>query len=118
MNRVARLCLWAPLAPLSACHTSEPPGDAVTRGQVVIQRAQCGSCHDIPGIANARGAVGPPLEGFARRTIIAGILPNTRANVVHWVLDPQAVVPGNAMPSSGLTPTEAQDVAAYLATLK
>ena len=112
-----RALLLASLAgALSACHAA-PAADDVRLGQVVITRAQCGSCHVIPGVADARGQVGPPLTGFARRTIIAGMLPNTRDNLVRWLLNPQAIVPGNAMPTSGLSPREAQDAAAYLDTL-
>jgi cytochrome c1 len=61
--------------------------------------------------------VAPPLDAFARRTFIAGILPNTPANLVRWVVDPQAVDPRTAMPKLGLTQAQAQDVAAYLYTL-
>jgi cytochrome c1 len=92
-------------------------GDAA-RGKLTIGRSGCGSCHEIPGIANARGLTGPPLTHFARRTIVAGLLPNTPQNLVHWVRQPQAVVPNNAMPDSGLTDAQARDVAAYLYTLR
>lgn len=91
-------------------------GDAA-RGKVVIERLGCGSCHDIPGVVHANGMVGPPLTGFARRTIVAGMLPNTPANLVRWIKAPQSVVPGNAMPDAGLTDAQARDIAAYLYTL-
>ncbi len=108
---------------LAAC--SHPPkaplrlvvGDA-KRGSVVIGRSGCGSCHEIPGIMHAEGMVGPPLDHFSRRTIVAGLLPNTPANLVHWIRDPQQVVPGNAMPDAGLDDQQARDVAAYLYTLR
>jgi len=35
----------------------------------------------------------------------------------RWVMDPQSVEPGNAMPNLGVTPTDAEDIAAYLFTL-
>jgi cytochrome c1 len=92
-------------------------GDA-GRGAVVIGRISCGACHEIPGIADAHGLVGPPLTGFGRRTMIAGLLPNTPANLVLWLQHPQQVTPGNAMPDEGLTDAQARDVAAYLYTLK
>jgi cytochrome c1 len=66
---------------------------------------------------HANGMVGPPLVHFAHRTIIAGLLPNTPANLVRWVQYPQQVVPGNAMPNGGLDDQQARDVAAYLYTL-
>jgi len=88
------------------------------RGKVVMIRSGCGSCHDIPGVMHANGSVGPPLDRFARRTVVAGLLPNTPANLVRWLRDPQGVVPGNAMPNSGLDDQQARDAAAYLYTLK
>jgi cytochrome c len=92
-------------------------GDPV-RGNAEIGRAQCGACHEIPGVSDAKGQVGPPLTRFARRTMIAGLLPNTPDNLVHWMRDPQSVVPGNAMPDTGLDERQARDVAAYLYTLR
>jgi cytochrome c len=88
------------------------------RGAAIVDRSSCGACHEIPGIANAHGLVGPPLKAFARRTVIAGMLPNTPANLVTWIEYPQSVVPGNAMPNEGLTDAQSRDVAAYLYTLK
>lgn len=88
------------------------------RGAVLIGREACGSCHVIPGVSDARGQVGPPLTHFARRTIVAGLLPNTPANLTHWIRDPQSVTRGDAMPNSPLSDAEARDVAAYLYTLR
>jgi cytochrome c1 len=70
----------------------------------------------MPGVPNADGLVGPPLAGFARRTVIGGVLPNTPPNLIIWLRDPQAVTPGNAMPNVGLTDAQARDIAAYLYT--
>lgn len=94
------------------------PGGSPERGAQVIARYDCGSCHFIPGIAGARGMVGPPLLWFARRTFIAGELPNTPANLIRWVRDPPSVEPGTAMPVLGLDEQQARDVAAYLYTLR
>ncbi len=63
---------------------------------------------------HASGLVGPPLIHFSRRTIIAGYLPNTRDNLIHWIQHPQQVAPGNAMPDASLTEKQARDIAAYL----
>lgn len=93
-------------------------GGVAERGEHVIIEKNCGSCHTIPGITGARGAVGPPLYFLSRRTMIAGQLPNTPDNLIHWIRDPQSVVPGNAMPNLGLTDGQARDVAAYLETLR
>jgi cytochrome c1 len=87
-------------------------------GAALIGQAQCGACHEIPGIADAHGLVGPPLVDFGRRTMIAGMLPNTPDQLVYWLRNPQAVTPGNGMPDTGLSDRDARDVAAYLYTLR
>jgi cytochrome c1 len=92
-------------------------GDAA-RGAKLITNFGCGSCHMIPGISNAHGLVGPPLDHVGERTIIAGVLANTPANMQTWLKNPQAIVPGNAMPNMELNDNEAKDVAAYLYTLR
>jgi cytochrome c len=37
--------------------------------------------------------------------------------MVLWLQTPQKVLPGNAMPDSGLSEADARDVAAYLASI-
>ncbi len=91
-------------------------GDA-TRGEHAIHAHGCGACHTIPGIRGAHGTVGPSLDAFAKRTFIAGELPNTPENLVRWILDPRAVHPKTGMPVLYLERQEARDVAAYLYTL-
>lgn len=88
------------------------------RGIQVIQQYGCGGCHTIPGVHAANGVVGPPLMFFARRTMIAGELPNSPENLVRWIEDPPGVEPKTAMPKLGLTDRQAHDVAAYLYTLR
>lgn len=88
------------------------------RGSVLIEQVGCGSCHIIPGIGSAVGLVGPPLNHMASRIFIAGLLRNTPQNMVTWLMDPQKIVPNNAMPDMGLTEQQAQDITAYLYTLK
>ena len=88
------------------------------RGAVLIAKEGCGSCHSIRQIAGAHGRVGPPLDNIAERSYIAGVLPNTPENLVAWVQAPQRVVPGNIMPDMGLSRRDAQDIAAYLYTLR
>jgi cytochrome c2 len=107
-------------APLAGCARgpSEPTwaayGGDPAKGRVLIVRYNCGSCHVIGGVANADGKVGPPLVHFADRTVIAGILPNTPPNLMRWLENPQAVLPGNAMPDVGVDQAQARDMAAYL----
>lgn len=103
----------------AACQRASTPGlGDVDRGSFVIGQAQCGSCHVIPGIAGADGLAGPPLRGFASRSVIAGVIANTPAGLVSWLRAPQAVVPGNAMPDMGLSEQQARDAAAYLYSLR
>lgn len=93
-------------------------GGEPERGIAAIGQYGCGSCHDIPGIRGARGTIGPPLEGIASRSYLAGRLPNSPANMAHWIRQPQHVEPGTAMPDMGITETDARDITAYLYTLR
>ncbi len=92
-------------------------GDA-QRGRLLLAQDGCGTCHDIPGVPEAAGRVGPPLGTVGERTIIAGMLANTPDNMIHWIRAPQSVVPGNAMPNMELNEHDARDIAAYLYTLR
>lgn len=92
-------------------------GDAA-RGRRALAAYGCGSCHLIPGVEAARGLVGPPLDQFARRTFIAGEVPNTPDYLVRWIMVPQSIEPGTAMPNLGVTEGQARDMAAYLYTLR
>ncbi|WP_343897618.1 c-type cytochrome, partial [Craurococcus roseus] len=92
-------------------------GGAPERGREALRTHACGSCHVIPGLRGAVAWVGPPLTEWARRGYVAGRLPNTPENLVPWLVNPQAVSPGSAMPNLGVTEAEARDMAAYLYTL-
>jgi putative membrane protein len=88
------------------------------RGVAAISRYGCGSCHTISGIPIAHGLVGPPLTGIGTRLYVAGVLPNTPENIVHWIQDPKGVNEKTAMPVLGVTPQDAADIAAYLYTTR
>lgn len=121
---VARIFCGALVLALSGC--ARPAGSAAEQltggnahtGQHLIYAYGCGSCHVIPGIAEANGAAGPPLDGFGSRVYIAGSLTNEPNHLVTWIVDPQRIVPGNAMPALGVTEAQARDMAAYLYTLR
>jgi cytochrome c1 len=87
-------------------------------GKQLITHYGCGACHMVPGVHAARGLVGPPLFFFSERTMIAGELPNTPANLARWIQHPRQVEPNTAMPDLGVTDYEAYDIAAYLYTLR
>jgi cytochrome c len=92
-------------------------GDA-QRGRAAIEAYGCGSCHSIPGIRAANGMVGPPLDHWSQRRIIAGEVPNDPERLITWITVPQSIEPGTAMPNMGVTDGQARDIAAYLYTLR
>jgi cytochrome c oxidase subunit 2 len=95
---------------------SEPAGPAA-EGKAIYARSACVGCHTIRGVSS--GVIAPDLTHFgSRKTLAAGLYPNTVDNVARWVLDPPAMKPGAKMPSLGLTPAEARAVATYLTSLK
>ena len=94
------------------------PGGNPKAGPAAIAVYGCGACHTIPGVAGADATVGPPLTGFAKRQFIAGELANNADNLVLWIMHPQSVEPGTAMPEMGVTSDDARNIAAYLATLR
>ena len=88
------------------------------RGPDLLRKYGCQSCHTIPGVVGANGLVGPPLAGIASRSYIAGVLPNAPDNMLRWIRDPKGVDAKTAMPNTGVTPSDARHIAAYLYTLK
>lgn len=121
--RAAALAACAMLAAtLAGCDDDiEPlrvPGGEAARGKALMAQYQCGSCHAIPGVKAARGTAGPPLDTFGLRSYIAGHIPNQPDNLVRWLRDPPAMVPGTPMPKLGLSEDEARHMAAYLYTLQ
>ncbi|MGH3049037.1 MAG: c-type cytochrome [Gaiellaceae bacterium] len=85
------------------------------RGKALIGYYGCGACHVIGGIATANGHVGPPLTDFASRYHqIVGVMPNTPANLEHWIENPRKVLPRGDMPTLGIGPRGAEDIASYL----
>jgi cytochrome c1 len=95
-----------------------PAHGNVAAGAVAIRTYGCSSCHSIPGIEGSQGLVGPPLDHLANRIYIAGQLPNTPANLVHWIQRPHDTHPDTVMPNMDLPDQDAHDIAAYLYTLR
>jgi cytochrome c2 len=110
---------------LSACEGSQalaqdsvvPNGDP-ERGRQALRTTGCGTCHTIPGVLDANATVGPPLDDWADRVYIAGLLDNTPTNLIQWIRSPQTFEPGTAMPDIGISEQDARDMAAYLYTLR
>jgi putative membrane protein len=93
-------------------------GGDPARGAQLIRHYGCGACHTIPGVTGANGLVGPPLSGIASRMYIAGVLQNSPAAMTRWIMEPRTVDPKTAMPDLDVTVADADDIAAYLYTLK
>ena len=93
-------------------------GGDPARGPAIMRKYGCQSCHTIPGVVGADGLVGPPLAGIGSRSYIGGVLPNAPDNMLRWIRDPKAVDPLTAMPNTGVTPSDARHIAAYLYTLR
>lgn len=74
----------------------------------------CPTCHVIPGVPGAAGKVGPPLNSLAQRSYLAGTLPNTPADLQRWVMHPQSIHPGTAMPEMGINSNDAAEIAEFL----
>jgi cytochrome c2 len=110
---------------IALCGCGNPQSEAAahrignpSRGAALISWYGCGTCHSVPGVPGANALVGPPLDHFAQRGYVAGMLRNSPDNLVRWIRDPQKIVPGNAMPALGIDDHDARDIAAYLYTIE
>ncbi|MCB0034478.1 MAG: c-type cytochrome [Anaerolineales bacterium] len=121
------LCLFVGSVLLSSCLINGRPrqttsefveGGSPQRGWDTLQTYGCPACHVIPGVPAPDSYVGPPLTHWPARSYIAGSLPNTPDNLVHWLQAPQTIEPNTAMPDLGLSEAEARDISAYLYSLE
>jgi cytochrome c1 len=109
------------IAVTAGCSGSESAPRAsgnVAAGRAAIERYQCGACHVIPGVADARGTVGPPLIRYGRRVYLAGKFPQDPQLLARWIRNAPSMDPATAMPATGVTEGEARDIAAYLSRLR
>ena len=120
---IARLaCLFGCALLASACDTRDMPAQPASsgtignaeRGQRLLAQFQCGACHQIPDVPAARSYMGPSLANMGKQSYIAGQFANQPETLVRWIVDPQAMLPGTAMPAMGVSPDQARDMAAYL----
>lgn len=115
--RVALIALAAALAGCGEPARTFVPGEP-EKGRLLLRQFGCGSCHDIPGVADAKGRVGPPLKGIGGRVYVAGVLPTTPENMAAFIREPQRHAPRTRMPNLGVGAEHARDMVAYLYTLE
>jgi cytochrome c oxidase subunit 2 len=96
-----------------------PPSEPLQQaGQQIFLSARCGECHTVRGTP-AGGSRGPDLTHLASRsTLGAGAHDNTRGNLRGWIVDPQAMKPGNKMPATQLAEPDLQALLSYLEGLE
>ena len=91
---------------------------AARQGRDVFLQTSCVNCHRIQG-TSANGVFGPDLSRLmTRQTLAAGAATNTPENLRRWLRDPATIKPGCLMPNMRLTPTEVEQIATYLETLR
>lgn len=95
----------------------EEAGGNVARGEDLVRSHGCVACHSVPGMASVQDGYGPNLDGFANNRLIAGAVDNDPDTLIQFLMAPQSMVPGSAMPTLGLTEDEARDIASWLYTL-
>lgn len=95
-------------------------GDAES-GRRLYEQKTCGSCHAFSGASGIATRPDPQLGTDAQRRAVR-LAPDLRHarerlradRIALWLRDPAALKAGTLMPSSGLTPAEARDLAAFL----
>ncbi|HVB33827.1 MAG TPA: cytochrome c oxidase subunit II [Patescibacteria group bacterium] len=99
-------------------HKPAAKDPAVAAGRHVFETTACVNCHTIRGTI-ADGRFGPDLTHLmSRKTLGAGVLPNTPKNLRLWIENPAAFKPGCEMPAMNLNPKELDELVSYLETLR
>ncbi len=100
-------------------HPAAPAAAApANQGREVFMGSACPFCHMIRGTPSV-GTVAPDLTHVAgRRTLAAGTIPNRRGELGAWIANPQAIKPGNQMPSNLVNGRDLNALLDYLATLR
>lgn len=97
----------------------------IDEGRALFAQKGCVGCHTVEGFAGfpTGNPDYPSLTNFGlRRTVGAAVLENNRENLARWIRNPQAVKPGNYMPTlwradDPNAEEEASAIAAYLLSL-
>ena len=97
---------------------AEPTTDAMKHGRDVFEKGTCAMCHAIKG-TSANAARAPDLTHVAsRRSLGAGVIPNTAEHRAAWVGNAQAIKPGTNMPPQPLPAADFDALLAYLGSLQ
>lgn len=118
-----RLAAWLGVLVLVGCATPATRSQQVSEGSPqlgaeLIEDYGCVSCHNVPGINTTPAWVGPPLDHWGQRSYIAGSLNNNMENLMRWIIDPQGVEEGTAMPDLGVSEQDARNIAAFLLSME
>ena len=110
---------FAALGPPSSA--APPAAGNARRGRELMEQKGCASCHAFSGVAPFPASAAPLPEGSetARAAALAPDLRVTRerwrrAQLLGFLLNPQAIKPDTRMPNFGLAQDEARDILAYL----
>jgi len=99
-------------------HDASAPGTLQALHGRKLFEERCAGCHTVRG-SQAAGVQAPDLTHvLSRRLIGAGTIVNTPDNLMDWIQHAQEIKPGTLMPDMLLSPAEAGDLSAYLATLR
>ena len=93
-----------------------PPLQTVELAQRAFRQHGCTACHTIPGVVGPDTSNGPRLTGLAGRDRIGGKAFPTEDGLAAWIRDPQAIDAHTAMPTLGVSETQARLMARYLLT--
>ena len=105
-----------------AAHQAQPAPAPATgpaeRGRKLFLQMTCVNCHAIRGVAALANAA-PDLTHLAsRRTLAAGILQNTPADLARWLKNPQTIKPSCKMPNLNLTDAQVSDLVSFFEGLR
>ena len=104
-----------------ACNHAETPSTpgGVERGKQLMAQYACTVCHIVPGTSGQQGRLGPSLAGVASRPAISnGTVRNTPGNLRQFIVNPPALNPQSSMPAIHIPDADAEDITAFLMTLR
>lgn len=91
---------------------------ATQQGRELFRTLACAGCHTIRNLTAGKFPGAPDLTNIGSRPQIAGVLPMSVENLERWIMDPQQVKPGTAMPDLNLDAETARAIAQFLFTRK